>query len=51
MEEIWGLENDSDFRTVDVHIKRVREKMHGVEEFEIITVRNVGYKAIIKEGE
>lgn len=51
MEEIWGLENDSDFRTVDVHIKRIREKMHGVEEFEIITVRNVGYKAIIKEGE
>ena len=51
MEEIWGMENESDFRTVDVHIKRIREKMQGVPEYEIITVRNVGYKAIIKEGE
>ena len=51
MEEIWGMENESDFRTVDVHIKRIREKMQRVPEFEIITVRNVGYKAIIKEGE
>lgn len=49
MEEIWGIENESDFRTVDVHIKRIREKMQGVSEFEIITVRNVGYKAILKE--
>lgn len=51
MEEIWGMENESDFRTVDVHIKRIREKMQGVPEFEIITVRNVGYKAVVKEGE
>ena len=48
MEEIWGLENDSDYRTVDVHIKRIREKMADVDEFEIITVRGIGYKAIIK---
>ena len=51
IDEIWGMENESDFRTVDVHIKRIREKMQGVPEFEIITVRNVGYKAILKEGE
>lgn len=49
IEEIWGIENESDFRTVDVHIKRIREKMQGVPEFEIVTVRNVGYKAILKE--
>lgn len=48
MEEIWGMENESDFRTVDVHIKRIREKMREVPEFEIVTVRNVGYKAILK---
>lgn len=48
MEEIWGLENESDFRTVDVHIKRIREKMQEVPEFEIVTVRSVGYKAMIK---
>ena len=51
IEEIWGMENESDFRTIDVHIKRIREKMQGVLEFEIVTVRNIGYKAIIKERE
>mgnify|MGYP002626856181 FL=1 len=49
MEEIWGLESESDFRTVDVHIKRIREKLIDVDEFEIITIRGVGYKCIIKE--
>lgn len=48
IEEIWGLDNDSDYRTVDVHIKRIREKMIDVKEFEIIAVRGIGYKAIIK---
>ena len=49
IEEIWGLESDSDFRTVDVHIKRIREKLEDIEEFEIVTIRGIGYKAIIKE--
>ena len=48
IEEIWGLENDSDFRTVDVHIKRLREKLEDIKEFEIVTIRGIGYKAIIK---
>lgn len=51
IEEIWGLENESDFRTVDVHIKRIREKLEDINEFEIITIRGIGYKAIIKQGE
>ncbi len=49
IEEIWGLESESDYRTVDVHIKRIREKMCDVNEFEIITIRGVGYKSIIHE--
>lgn len=48
IEEIWGLENESDYRTVDVHIKRIREKLENIKEFEIITIRGIGYKAIIK---
>ena len=48
IEEIWGLENESDFRTVDVHIKRLREKLEDINEFEIVTIRGIGYKAIIK---
>lgn len=50
IEEIWGLENESEFRTVDVHIKRIREKLEDVDEFEIVTVRGIGYKSIIKGG-
>lgn len=49
IEEIWGLESESDFRTVDVHIKRIREKLEDVKEFEIITIRGIGYKAITKK--
>ncbi len=47
IEEIWGLESESEHRTIDVHIKRIREKMCDVEEFEIITIRGIGYKCIL----
>jgi len=47
MEEIWGLDSESDYRTVDVHIKRIREKLSEISEFEIITIRGIGYKLII----
>lgn len=45
MEEIWGLDTDTDERTVDVHIKRLREKFGYLSEFSIITIRGLGYKA------
>ncbi|WP_294188778.1 response regulator transcription factor [uncultured Clostridium sp.] len=45
MEEIWGIDIESDERTVDVHIKRIREKLSKFDEFKIITVRGLGYKA------
>jgi two-component system OmpR family response regulator len=44
MDEIWGFDNETDERTVDVHIKRLREKFDVLEEFKIITVRGLGYK-------
>ena len=44
MDEIWGFDNETDERTVDVHIKRLREKFDILEEFKIITVRGLGYK-------
>lgn len=49
IEEIWGLESDSDFRTIDVHIKRIREKLKDINEFEILTIRGIGYKAVINK--
>ncbi|MDF2595586.1 MAG: two component transcriptional regulator, winged helix family [Clostridia bacterium] len=45
MDEIWGMDAETDERTVDVHIKRLREKFFHFKEFEIITVRGLGYKA------
>lgn len=45
MDDIWGLDSETDERTVDVHIKRLREKLVNIDEFEIVTVRGLGYKA------
>jgi two-component system OmpR family response regulator len=46
MDEIWGYEAESDERTIDVHIKRLREKFCNNSDFELITVRGLGYKAV-----
>ena len=45
MDEIWGLDSDSADHTVNVHINRLRGKVCENPDFEIITVRGVGYKA------
>ncbi|MFF2911423.1 response regulator transcription factor [Paenibacillus sp. NPDC057934] len=44
MDEIWGLDSDSDERTVDVHVKRLREKFDHLSEFKLVTIRGLGYK-------
>ena len=44
MDEIWGMDSDSDERTVDVHIKRLREKCEVFPDFSLVTVRGLGYK-------
>lgn len=49
MDEIWGYDSDSDQRTVDVHIRRLREKFESSPDFEIITVKGLGYKAVKKD--
>ncbi len=46
MDEIWDMDSESDERTVDVHISRLRDKYRGCPDFEIITVRGLGYKAV-----
>jgi len=47
MNEIWGFDSESYERTVDTHIKRLREKVIS-NDFEIITVRGLGYKVVLK---
>ncbi len=45
MDEIWDMETDTDERTVDVHINRLREKFKNNRDFNIVTIRGLGYKA------
>jgi len=45
MDEIWGLETETDDRSINVHICRLRERFHDYPEFEILTMRHLGYKA------
>ena len=49
MDEIWNLDCDTDERTVDVHINRLRDRYRKSEDFEIVTVRGLGYKAVSKK--
>ncbi|MEG0020383.1 MAG: response regulator transcription factor [Oscillospiraceae bacterium] len=50
LDEVWGFEYYGDSRTIDVHIKRLREKLEGVsEEWTLKTVWGVGYKFEVKE--
>lgn len=44
MDDIWGYDSETDARTVNVHINRLREKFAHFSEFTIVTVRGLGYK-------
>lgn len=48
MDEIWGTETETGWETLTVHIGRLRKRFEGWEEFEIQSVRGLGYKAVKK---
>ena len=50
MDEIWGLDSTTDERTVDVHVNRLRERFKNYDDFIIMTVRGLGYKAVKTEA-
>lgn len=50
MDEIWGMDAESDEHTVNVHINRLRTRFTGNKDFQIVTLRGLGYKAV-KTGE
>lgn len=50
LDEIWGMDSESDERTVNVHINRLRTRFYDWPEFEIQTVRGLGYRAVRKAG-
>ncbi|MEA4914685.1 MAG: response regulator transcription factor [Christensenella sp.] len=48
MSEIWGYDSESDEKTINVHISKLRSRFENWPEFEILTIRGLGYKAIVK---
>ncbi len=48
MDEIWGFDTESDEHTVNVHISRLRERLSKCNDFEIVAVKGLGYKVVVK---
>lgn len=48
MDEIWGMFSETDERTVNTHINRLRDRLVDCKDFEIVTVRGLGYKVVKK---
>ena len=49
MDEIWGMESEAEERTVNEHVHRLRDRFRDWPDFEIVTVRGVGYRGVKKE--
>ncbi len=48
MDQIWDMTSETDERTVDVHINRLRDRFRTSGDFEIVTIRGLGYKGVYK---
>lgn len=46
MDEIWGIQSETGWETITVHINRLRKRFADYPEFEIVSVRGLGYKAV-----
>lgn len=49
LDEIWGMDSETDDRTINTHINRLRERFSNNQDFEIVTIRGLGYKAVKKQ--
>ena len=47
-DEVWGYETEADPHTIEVHIGRIRERFKENQDFEIVTMRGLGYKVVKK---
>ena len=47
MDEFWGLESETSLRAVDVYVTKLRDKFSACDGFSIVTVRGIGYKAVL----
>ena len=48
MDEFWGVDSDTSLRAVDVYVTKLRDKLSGCDGFQIVTVRGLGYKAVLQ---
>ena len=48
MDEFWDAERDTGLRAVDVYMTKLRNKLSGCDGFKIVTVRGIGYKAVLQ---
>lgn len=48
MDEFWGVESDTSLRAVDVYVTKLRDKLSACDGFQIVTVRGLGYKAVLQ---
>ena len=48
MDEFWGIETETTLRAVDVYVTKLREKFAMCKRFRIVTVRGLGYKAVLE---
>lgn len=48
MDEFWSIDTDTSLRAVDVYVTKLRDKFSRCDGFEIVTVRGIGYKAVLK---
>ncbi|MBE6748268.1 MAG: response regulator transcription factor [Ruminococcaceae bacterium] len=48
LDEFWGVDGSTSLRSVDVYITKLREKFSACEDFKIITIHGLGYKAVLK---
>lgn len=47
MDEFWGIESETSLRAVDVYVTKLRDKCSDCDGFKIVTVRGLGYKAVL----
>ena len=48
MDEFWGVESETSLRAVDVYVTKLRDKLSACDGFKIVTVRGLGYKAVLQ---
>ncbi|WP_122642828.1 response regulator transcription factor [Luxibacter massiliensis] len=48
MDEFWGVDSNTSLRAVDVYVTKLRDKLSECDGFQIVTVRGLGYKAVLK---